>query len=71
MRLHETIVSREGACQSPRPPPSRGARTAEDRGARRPRALLISRVGLDAAEVAGMTKDEAAARMQRYWAGGD
>ncbi|GAA4856630.1 cytotoxic translational repressor of toxin-antitoxin stability system [Saccharopolyspora cebuensis] len=32
--------------------------------------LLISRVGLDEAEVAGMTKDEAAARMQRYWTGG-
>ncbi|WP_116198986.1 cytotoxic translational repressor of toxin-antitoxin stability system [Amycolatopsis circi] len=30
--------------------------------------LLLSRVGLDEAEVAGMSKDEAVARVQRYWA---
>jgi hypothetical protein len=29
--------------------------------------LLISRVGLDETEVAGMSKDEALARIQRYW----
>jgi hypothetical protein len=32
--------------------------------------LLISRVGLDDAEVAMMTKDEAVARLQRYWTEG-
>lgn len=32
--------------------------------------LLISRVGLDEAEVAGMSKDEAIARLQRYWTEG-
>jgi hypothetical protein len=32
--------------------------------------LLISRVGLDESEVAGMSKDEAVARMQRYWTEG-
>lgn len=32
--------------------------------------LLISRVGLDEAEVATMTKDEAVARMQKYWIDG-
>ncbi|MEV6231190.1 hypothetical protein AB0L88_25350 [Saccharopolyspora shandongensis] len=29
--------------------------------------LLISRVGLDEAQVAEMSKDEAVARVQRYW----
>lgn len=32
--------------------------------------LLISRLGLDEAEVAGMSKEEAVARMQRYWTEG-
>ncbi|MEU4741146.1 cytotoxic translational repressor of toxin-antitoxin stability system [Actinosynnema sp. NPDC023658] len=32
--------------------------------------LLISRVGLVESEVAGMSKDEAVARMQRYWTDG-
>ncbi|WP_243716714.1 hypothetical protein [Actinomadura sp. KC345] len=32
--------------------------------------LLISRVGLDEAEVAMMTKEEAVARLQRYWTEG-
>lgn len=32
--------------------------------------LLISRVGLDEALVAGMSKDEAVARVQRYWTEG-
>ncbi|WP_223839568.1 cytotoxic translational repressor of toxin-antitoxin stability system [Saccharopolyspora pogona] len=32
--------------------------------------LLISRVGLDEAQVAGMSKAEAAARAQRYWTEG-
>ncbi|MBB5153557.1 cytotoxic translational repressor of toxin-antitoxin stability system [Saccharopolyspora phatthalungensis] len=32
--------------------------------------LLLSRVGLDEAEVAGMTKDAAIARVQRYWTEG-
>jgi hypothetical protein len=32
--------------------------------------LLISRVGLDESEVAGMSKDEAVARVQRYWTEG-
>lgn len=32
--------------------------------------LLISRVGLDEAQVAGMSKDEAVARVQRYWTEG-
>ncbi|HEX5114025.1 MAG TPA: cytotoxic translational repressor of toxin-antitoxin stability system [Pseudonocardiaceae bacterium] len=32
--------------------------------------LLISRVGLDEAEVAGMSKDEAIGRLQRYWTEG-
>ena len=32
--------------------------------------MLISRVGLDEAEVAGMSKDEAIARLQRYWTDG-
>jgi hypothetical protein len=29
--------------------------------------LLISRVGVDEAEVAGMSKGEAVARLQSYW----
>lgn len=29
--------------------------------------LLISRLGLDEAEVSAMSKEEAVARMQRYW----
>jgi hypothetical protein len=33
-------------------------------------ALLISRVGLKDQEVAAMTKDEAIARLQRYWTEG-
>jgi hypothetical protein len=33
--------------------------------------LLISRVGLDEAEVAGLSKDEAIARLQRYWTEGN
>lgn len=32
--------------------------------------LLISRVGLSEAEVAGMTKDQAVNRLQRYWTEG-
>lgn len=32
--------------------------------------LLLSRVGLDDAEVAGMSKDEAIARLQRFWTEG-
>jgi hypothetical protein len=32
--------------------------------------LLISRVGLGEAEVAAMSKDEAVARLQRYWTDG-
>jgi hypothetical protein len=32
--------------------------------------LLISRVGLDEAAVAAMTRDEAVARLNRYWAEG-
>lgn len=32
--------------------------------------MLISRVGLDESEVAGMTKDEAVARLQRHWVEG-
>ncbi|NIH87996.1 cytotoxic translational repressor of toxin-antitoxin stability system [Amycolatopsis granulosa] len=32
--------------------------------------LLISRAGLDEAEVAGMSKDEGIARLQRYWSEG-
>lgn len=32
--------------------------------------LLMSRVGLTEAEVAAMTKDEAVARLQRYWTEG-
>jgi hypothetical protein len=32
--------------------------------------LLISRVALTEAEVAGMTKDEAVERLQRYWTDG-
>ena len=32
--------------------------------------LLISRVGLDESEVAGMSKDDAAARLQRFWTEG-
>jgi hypothetical protein len=32
--------------------------------------LLISKAGLDDAEVARMTKDEAIARLQKYWAEG-
>ena len=32
--------------------------------------VLISRVGLDEAEVAAMSKDEAVARVQRYWTDG-
>lgn len=32
--------------------------------------LLISKVGLDEAEVAVMSKEDAAARMQKYWAEG-
>jgi hypothetical protein len=50
-----------------------------DRGASEPPAealpadvvyLLISRVGLSEAEVAAMTKDQAVARLQRYWTDG-
>ena len=33
-------------------------------------ALLISRVGLKEQDVAAMTKDEAIARLQRYWTEG-
>ena len=33
-------------------------------------ALLISRVGLKDQDVAAMTKDEAIARLQRYWTEG-
>ncbi|MGI5282564.1 cytotoxic translational repressor of toxin-antitoxin stability system [Nonomuraea polychroma] len=32
--------------------------------------LLISRVGLDEAEVAAMSKEDAVARLQKYWAEG-
>ncbi|WP_367130876.1 cytotoxic translational repressor of toxin-antitoxin stability system [Saccharothrix sp. HUAS TT1] len=32
--------------------------------------LLISRVGLVESEIAGMSKDEAVARLQRYWTEG-
>ena len=32
--------------------------------------MLISRVGLDESEVAEMSKDEAVARLQRYWTEG-
>ncbi|MCE6997645.1 cytotoxic translational repressor of toxin-antitoxin stability system [Saccharothrix sp. S26] len=32
--------------------------------------LLITRVGLDESEVAGMSRDEAVARLQRYWTEG-
>ncbi|WP_307849527.1 cytotoxic translational repressor of toxin-antitoxin stability system [Qaidamihabitans albus] len=32
--------------------------------------LLISRVGLEESEVAAMNKDEAVARLQRYWTEG-
>ena len=32
--------------------------------------MLISRVGLGEAEVAGMSRDEAIARLQRYWTEG-
>lgn len=32
--------------------------------------MLLSRVGLDEAEVAAMTKDEAIARLQRFWTEG-
>lgn len=32
--------------------------------------MLISRAGLDESEVAGMSKDEAIARLQRYWTEG-
>jgi len=32
--------------------------------------LLINRVGLDQATIAAMTKDEAVARLNRYWAEG-
>ncbi len=50
-----------------------------DRGAPEPPAealpadlvhLLVSRVGLDETEVAAMSKDEAVARVQRYWTEG-
>ena len=50
-----------------------------DRGAPEPPAaslpadlvhMLITRVGLAEAEVAAMSKDEAVARLQRYWTGG-
>lgn len=50
--------------------------TVPDRGALEPPAetlpadlvhLLISKVGLDETEVAAMTKEEAVARLQRYW----
>ena len=50
-----------------------------DRGAPEPPAealpadlvhLLITRVGISEADVAAMSKDEAIARMQRYWATG-
>ncbi|GAA4007147.1 hypothetical protein GCM10022247_31370 [Allokutzneria multivorans] len=33
--------------------------------------LLITRVGLEESEVAGMSKEEAAARLQRFWAEGE
>jgi hypothetical protein len=29
--------------------------------------MLISRVGIDESEIAGMTKDEAIVRLQRHW----
>jgi hypothetical protein len=32
--------------------------------------MLISRVGLKESEIAGMSKDEAVARLQRYWTEG-
>jgi hypothetical protein len=32
--------------------------------------LLISRVGLDEAEVAAMTEEEAVARLHKYWIDG-
>ena len=32
--------------------------------------MLISRVGLDETTVAGMSKDEAIARVQKYWIDG-
>ncbi|MCT2584030.1 cytotoxic translational repressor of toxin-antitoxin stability system [Actinophytocola gossypii] len=32
--------------------------------------LLITRVGLDESEIAAMSKDEAIARLQRYWTAG-
>ncbi|MEV0681534.1 cytotoxic translational repressor of toxin-antitoxin stability system [Actinosynnema sp. NPDC050436] len=32
--------------------------------------MLITRAGLDESEVAGMSKDEAVARLQRYWTEG-
>ncbi|WP_274383440.1 hypothetical protein [Saccharothrix deserti] len=32
--------------------------------------MLISRVGVDESEVAGMSSDEAVARLQRYWTEG-
>lgn len=53
--------------------------TKPDRGVPEPPAealpadlvhLLVSRVGLDETEVAAMSKDEAVARMQRYWTEG-
>lgn len=31
--------------------------------------LLVTKVGVDESEIAGMTKEEAVARMQRYWTG--
>jgi hypothetical protein len=33
--------------------------------------MLLSRVGLAEAEVAAMSKDEAIARLQRFWTEGD
>lgn len=33
--------------------------------------LLISRVGLDESDLIGMSKDEAVARLQRYWTDGE
>lgn len=51
-------------------------RVKPDRGTPKPPAtalpadlvyILISRVGIDESEIAGMTKDEAIARLQRHW----
>lgn len=59
------------ACADDKTLPDRGAPPTQPEGLPADLVhLLVNRVGLSAAEVAGMTRDDALARLNRFWSTG-